>query len=256
MSVEKNNLLSGLRSVLNYHRTIGISGYQKNEFLVAFLAASRKEKARENTHVAVAQKRQNVSAVSKGSLQTLAKEVAACQLCSLKKNRLMAASGRGVAGVRLFIVGDWLLARRQGEETSLLGSEQDQMLKKMLQAISLDLSDVYITNLIKCVLPPEEQPQVVHVQACMDYLRREILSVRPQLICAMGAVPSRAMLQRSQPLSRLRGRFYPYEVEEGTVIPLLPTYHPTFLLKNPEMKRATWLDLQALAARLGLRLKV
>jgi DNA polymerase len=69
----------------------------------------------------------------------------------------------------------------------------------------------------------------------------------------MGTVAARAVLERSQPLSRLRGRFHAYEVAEDRTIPVIATYHPTYLLQNPEMKQATWADLQLLAKKMGLQ---
>lgn len=72
----------------------------------------------------------------------------------------------------------------------------------------------------------------------------------------MGMIAARAVLERRQPLSRLRGRFHEYAIAEKVAIPVLTTYHPTYLLQNPEMKQATWADLQLLAKRLGLMTKL
>jgi DNA polymerase len=69
----------------------------------------------------------------------------------------------------------------------------------------------------------------------------------------MGMVAARAVLEKSQPLSRLRGQFHEYEVEKDLTIPVIATYHPTYLLQNPEMKQATWADLQLLAKKMGLK---
>ena len=77
----------------------------------------------------------------------------------------------------------------------------------------------------------------------------------PEVICTMGMIAARALLERRQPLSRLRGRFHDYDVAGKVKIPVLTTYHPTYLLQNPEMKQATWADLQLLAKRLGLKQK-
>jgi DNA polymerase len=130
---------------------------------------------------------------------------------------------------------------------------QDQMLSRMLMAINLSAKDVFITNVIKCAVPGSCQPQATHVQSCVSYLRRQILALLPEVICTMGTVAARAVLQRSQPLSRLRGQFHEYEVGKEQTIPVIPTYHPTYLLQNPEMKQATWADLQLLAKRMGLK---
>jgi DNA polymerase len=122
----------------------------------------------------------------------------------------------------------------------------------MLLAINLSADDVFITNVIKCAVPGTCQPQATHVQSCVSFLRRQIVALHPEIICTMGTVAARAVLERSQPLSRLRGQFHEYEVEKGETIPVIATYHPSYLLQNPEMKQATWADLQLLAKRMGL----
>jgi DNA polymerase len=126
------------------------------------------------------------------------------------------------------------------------------MLARMLAAINLPVAEVFITNVIKCAVPATCQPQAGHVQSCVSYLRRQIAALAPELICTMGMVAARVIVEKSQPLSRLRGRFHDYEVTPGVRIPVLTTYHPSYLLQNPEMKAATWTDLQLLAKQLGL----
>ncbi|HBG18903.1 MAG TPA: uracil-DNA glycosylase, partial [Desulfobulbaceae bacterium] len=176
-------------------------------------------------------------------------EVVACRACDLHKQRIYPVVGRGPEKVRLMIVGDWLSAGEEGglPPGQLFGVEQDRMLARMLSAINLPVEEVFIGNVIKCAVPAIVQPQAVHVQSCVSYLRRQIVALAPEAILAMGMVAARVILEKSQPLSRLRGRFHDFEAAPGVRIPVLVTYHPTYLLQNPEMKAATWADLQLLA---------
>ena len=99
---------------------------------------------------------------------------------------------------------------------------------------------------------PLVSPRLRTCKVVSPYLRRQIVALRPEVICTMGMVTARAVLQKSQPLSKLRGQFHEYMVEKEWTIPVIATYHPTYLLQNPEMKQATWTDLQLLAKRMGL----
>jgi DNA polymerase len=258
-----NDILTGLQSLLRYHGSIGISHYPRNEEVESFLRVVPQviEKADivpgEIVGAVQPSPRKIIPSITRSpvKISDIRAEVAACHACTLHKQRLYPVAGRGPDKVRLLIVGDWLSADTKGDlpPGHLFGVLQDEMLGRMLKAINLSASDVYITNVIKCAVPGSCQPQATHVQSCVSYLRRQILALLPEVICTMGMVAARAVLQRSQPLSRLRGQFHEYEVEKEKTIPVIPTYHPTYLLQNPEMKQATWADLQLLAKKMGLK---
>jgi uracil-DNA glycosylase family 4 len=259
---EKSDIITGLQALLRYHDAIGINHYPRNEATESFLrhlpqVAVRTDSSQVKDAEAVRPSPQeNKSPITRSlvSMADIGVEVASCHACELHKQRIYPVAGRGPDKIRLLIVGDWLSADAIGSlpPGHLFGVMQDQMLSKMLKAINLSASDVFITNVIKCAIPGSCQPLATHVQSCVSYLRRQILGLLPEVICTMGMVAARAVLQRSQPLSRLRGQFHEYEVDKEKTIPVIPTYHPSYLLQNPEMKQATWADLQLLAKRMGL----
>jgi DNA polymerase len=259
---EKNDLPAVLRAVLGYHRSIGIGDYPRNEDVASFLhymprIAEKTEAPPQQTAVRiqpVARENSPAPAKSPVSLADIAAEVAACHACDLHKQRLYPVAGRGADTVRLLIIGDWLAGDAQGNLAPghLFGVAQDEMLSRMLLAIKLSAGEVFLTNVIKCAVPGSCQPQATHVQSCVSFLRRQIVALQPEVICTMGMVAARAVLEKSQPLSRLRGQFHTYEVAKNRTIPVIATYHPTYLLQNPEMKQATWADLQLLAKKMGL----
>ncbi|GAB6193268.1 uracil-DNA glycosylase [Desulfocastanea catecholica] len=262
MKSEKNELPARLRAVLGYHRSIGIGTYPRNGDVQSFLrymvpAVAKAEPAQQKAAIRVqpvARKNSPAPTKSPVNLADIAAEVAACHACDLHKQRLYPVAGRGADKVRLLIVGDWLAGDAQGSLAPghLFGVAQDEMLSRMLLAIKLSAGEVFLTNVIKCAVPGTCQPQAIHVQSCVSFLRRQIVALQPEVICTMGMVAARAVLERSQPLSRLRGQFHDYEVEKYRTIPVIATYHPTYLLQNPEMKQATWADLQLLAKKMGL----
>jgi len=189
------------------------------------------------------------------NMADISAEVASCNACDLHKQRLYPVAGRGEKNIRLMIIGDWLSQESDGSlpPGHIFGVQQDLMLGKMLTAINLLPADVYITNVIKCAIPSSTQPQARHVQSCLSFLRRQITLLNPEIICTMGMVAARAVLNQSQSLSQSRGRFHQYDIGNGRYIPVLTTYHPTYLLLNSEMKTATWSDLQLLARKMGLQ---
>ncbi len=262
MTSEKKYLPERLRAVLEYHRSIGIDTYPRNADMQSFLhyvpqVAAKVEPAQHKAVVripSVARIKSPTPAKSPVNLADIAAEVAACHACDLHKQRLYPVPGRGADKVRLLIVGDWLAADAEGSLAPghLFGVAQDEMLSRMLLAIKLSAGEVFLTNVIKCAVPGTCQPQATHVQSCVSFLRRQIVALQPEVICTMGMVAARAVLERSQPLSRLRGQFHAYEVAKDRTIPVIATYHPTYLLQNPEMKQATWADLQLLAKKMGL----
>lgn len=183
------------------------------------------------------------------TLSEIAAEVEICSGCALSQQRPCVIPGTGNGDkIRLLIVGHWLSAT--GKSTAVFGAEEDHMLQRMLAAINLPMESVFITNVIKCAVSPDVQPQAEHIDACSSYLVRQIAAIAPELICAMGMVATKSLLRLPQSLSQLRGRFHTYQGGDGCEIPLLPTYHPGYLLQNPEMKKATWQDLQVLEKRL------
>lgn len=183
------------------------------------------------------------------TLEELALEIQSCTICPLHRTRKVSTAGKGGSLPRLLVIGDWLVHESVEMET-LLGSRQDQMLAKMMAAIDLDMSQVFVTNLIKCSVDASLKPDSTHIDACLSYLKQQIRVLTPQVICTMGAAPSQALLGSALPLIRLRGRFHRYRSGDDHDIPVMPTFHPSFLLKNSEMKQSTWEDLQAIGTKL------
>jgi len=157
------------------------------------------------------------------------------------------------------IVGDYFHGNNASVE-SVFGQEEDELLTKMLAAIALTGDDVLVTNLVKC-LPAlgkgaEHGPGEAVAERCLFHLRRQILLTQPWLILTMGDLPARILIGKNVSLSALRGRlhnFFPQDEQTSGLpsdspknqpVPILVSYHPTFLLAQAEMKKAAWEDLK------------
>jgi DNA polymerase len=127
---------------------------------------------------------------------------------------------------------------RQGEP---FVGRAGQLLTAMLRAISLAREDVYIANILKCRPPGNRNPAPDEVDRCLSFLHRQIALIKPRLILAVGAVPAHNLLSTEAPVGSLRGKVHSYGED---AVPLLVTYHPAYLLRQPAAKAKAWQDLQ------------
>jgi len=180
------------------------------------------------------------------ALDAIRAEVEACRACVLCERRTRTVFGVGDPRAALAFVGEG-----PGEEEDRKGEPfvgpAGQLLDRMIAAMGLSREKVYIANVVKCRPPGNRTPEPREIVCCMPYLRRQLEAVAPRVICTLGNVATRALLQTGESIGRLRGRF-----AEWSGIPVLPTFHPSYLLRNPEDKKLAWSDLRKIMAMLGL----
>lgn len=181
-----------------------------------------------------------------GELAAIEQEVAACHKCALAKTRTNTVFGVGDAQARLMFIGEAPGADEDRQGEPFVG-RAGKLLTDMIKAMGLGRKDVYIANILKCRPPGNRDPAPDEVATCEPYLKRQIAVIKPEVICALGAVAAKTLLKTKKPISRLRGEFHSYE---GTA--LLPTFHPAYLLRNPAAKKDAWDDLRMVMSRLGL----
>jgi DNA polymerase len=180
------------------------------------------------------------------SLAAIAAAASACTRCPLHATRTHAVPGEGDPRARLMFVGEAPGADEDAQGRPFVG-KAGQLLDKMILAMGLARGEVFIANVLKCRPPGNRDPQPHEVAACLPYLQAQLALVRPEIICSLGKHAAHALLGSTDPISRLRGRFFEYRG-----VPLLPTFHPSYLLRSPEEKRTAWKDLQLVMQRLGL----
>jgi DNA polymerase len=121
-----------------------------------------------------------------------------------------------------------------------------QLLTKIILAMGLKREDVYICNILKCRPPQNRNPLPEEIASCEPFLIRQLEALRPRVICALGSFAAHTLIQSDVPITALRGRFHDYQG-----IPLMPTYHPAYLLRNPGAKKQVWEDVQKIMELLG-----
>jgi DNA polymerase len=183
------------------------------------------------------------------SLASLAVAATACRRCGLCETRTTVVFGEGAPRPRLMFVGEAPGADEDRTGRPFVG-RAGQLLTKMIQAIGLSREDVYIANVLKCRPPENRPPRPDEVATCRPFLEEQIRLLAPALVVALGNHAVRALLETDRGIGSLRGR-----VQSSRFgVPILPTYHPAYLLRTPEAKREAWQDLQLAAKTVGLAL--
>jgi uracil-DNA glycosylase len=171
--------------------------------------------------------------------------LAGCRRCPLHAGRNRPVLGEGRTGAELMFVGEG-----PGEEEDRAGrpfvGEAGRLLTRIIQAMNLSRSDVYICNVVKCRPPGNRNPDAHEIASCLPYLCRQIELVAPRIICTLGGTAGQALLGKGFSVTRDRGAWFDYQ---GT--PVMPTFHPAHLLRNQAAKRAVWEDVQKIMKRLN-----
>lgn len=180
-------------------------------------------------------------------LEAMEAELKDCTLCKLHSNRNQLVFGAGNANAELVFVGEGPGYDEDREGYPFVG-KAGQLLTKMIQAMGVERKDVYICNVVKCHPPKNRNPEGDEIAACEPFLLQQLDVIQPKAIVALGKFAAQCLLQTSAPISRLRGQWHDYHG-----IPLMPTFHPAYLLRTPEGKRDAWNDLQMVMKKLGLK---
>jgi len=180
------------------------------------------------------------------SLDDVRARMGECTLCKLHKGRHTIVFGVGNPEARLMFVGE-----APGEDEDLKGEpfvgKAGQLLTKMIEAMGLRREDVYICNTVKCRPPNNRNPEPDELAACEPFLKAQLAAVKPEAIVTLGKFAAQALLRDQTPITRLRGQWREYEG-----IPVMPTFHPAYLLRSPQEKVKVWEDLQRVMGKLGL----
>jgi len=219
--LQLKDLVTGLRHHLEEERAMGLEGWPKSS-----VPPPKKAPA------------PPAAPASSLTLEEVREELGDCRRCKLHSTRTNIVFGTGTPKARLVFVGEG-----PGRDEDLQGKPfvglAGQLLTKIIQAIQLTREEVYIANIIKCRPPGNRNPEPDEIRACEPFLIKQLQAIRPKLICALGTFAAQTLLKTEEKISLLRGRFHQYQG-----IPLMPTYHPAYLLRNPNFKRDVWEDMK------------
>lgn len=271
---ELRELTSALRAHLQYLGVSGASGLPRAEVPVAEVAAPAPVRAEARAAVPAGAPRGAVVASPgaelpalfpaaptapaapvvpalppeevKRRLDVLAETVRGCTRCALHAGRTQTVFARGTGVSGLCFVGEGPGADEDAQGYPFVG-KAGQLLDRMIVAMGFSRDDVYVCNIVKCRPPNNRKPEPEEMAACMPYLQEQLGLLAPQVIVALGATAVQGLFGTTEGITRLRGRWKLY----GGKTPVMPTFHPAFLLRNPAAKREVWDDLQAVLRQMG-----
>jgi DNA polymerase len=168
------------------------------------------------------------------TLDHIRKNLGDCQRCKLSTSRKQIVFGVGNPQARLVFVGEGPGADEDAKGEPFVG-DAGRMLNRIITAMGLQREQVYICNVVKCRPPQNRNPESNEISACSPFMLRQLLSVKPEVIVALGTFASQTVLQTKEPISKLRGKFRDFHG-----IPLMPTYHPSYLLRTGGNSTSFW----------------
>jgi len=177
-------------------------------------------------------------------LAAIARLVARCERCRLSEKRRKAVPGEGAAKAALMFIGEGPGAEEDRTGRPFVG-QAGQLLEGMIRALGMSREEVFITNVVKCRPPGNRTPQTEEMAACAAFLDRQIELIGPRVIVPLGRPAAQRLTGSDRPMGAMRGRWSSYRG-----VPLLPTYHPAYLLRTPRDKRVVWSDLKMVRSKL------
>lgn len=182
------------------------------------------------------------------ALAAIRDDIGDCKRCRLCEGRTKIVFGQGSASAELMFVGEAPGADEDASGLAFVGRAGQLLTDMVEKGMKMSRADVFIANVIKCRPPGNRPPENDEVSTCRPFLEAQIRAIRPRAIVALGATAGKFMAQSGDPISRLRGRFSSWDG-----IPVMPTYHPAYLLRNPAAKKEVWADLKLVMDVLGTR---
>jgi uracil-DNA glycosylase len=186
-----------------------------------------------------------ITAGNPTALDGVREELGDCQRCKLAKTRKTIVFGQGNPQAALMFVGEAPGADEDEQGLAFVG-KAGQLLTRIIEAMGMKREDVFIANILKCRPPQNRNPEPDEVLACHPFLEKQIAAIQPKVIVGLGKFGAQWLLKTAEPITRLRGRIGQFQG-----ITVMPTYHPAYLLRNPEAKKEVWEDMKVVREILG-----
>jgi uracil-DNA glycosylase len=231
---------------LRYYADLGVEGFSRDRAWRARASAPSRAGAVTPTPDLRAEPASvlapHVTAPARSRVEALAivrTDLGECTRCKLHKGRIKLVFGTGNAEARLMFVGEGPGAEEDEQGVPFVG-RAGQLLTQIIKAMGLEREDVYIANVVKCRPPGNRNPEPDEIEQCEPFLMRQMDVIKPAVVVALGKFAAQTLLRTTEPISKIRGRFH--QVGDTRV---MPTFHPSYLLRNPAAKREVWEDMKA-----------
>jgi DNA polymerase len=224
-----------IKTILNFFQSLGIERLPIQIPTSNKLRVAGKDKTPEPRTL---NSELNSSHDKQAALEQLREEIGECQRCKLSKERKHIVFGEGSPDASLMFIGEAPGKEEDIQARPFVG-DAGKLLTKMIEKMGLAREDVYIGNIVKCRPPLNRDPEEDEMKTCSPFIDRQIEIISPKVIISLGRISAQTLIATKIPISKLRGRFYEYKG-----IPLMPTFHPAYLLRNPKDKWLVWEDMQ------------
>jgi len=231
----KSHLLASLGAYLQELQESGIDGLSLEPAAAAILEPSPAQPVSAQLEPQqIVQQADSVVAEKQETLEQIRKNLGDCQRCKLCATRNKLVFGAGNPKARLVFVGEGPGADEDQKGEPFVG-DAGKMLNRIISAMGLQREEVYICNVVKCRPPQNRNPEKDEIAACSPFLLRQLHSIKPEVIVALGTFAAQTVLGSKEPISRLRGKFHDFHG-----VPLMPTYHPSYLLRSGGNSDSFW----------------
>lgn len=179
------------------------------------------------------------------TLSAVRDELGDCTRCKLHQGRKAIVFGEGDPRASLVFIGEGPGSEEDEQGRPFVGAAGQLLTDIIVKGMGLRREDVYICNIVKCRPPENRNPEPDEIEACEPFLLKQVLAIKPKVIVALGNVAAKTLLKTAEGITKLRGKWHTYQG-----IPLMPTFHPAYLLRSPGDKALVWKDIQLVMARL------
>lgn len=240
------NIIDDIKAVISFYEAIGVERLPINMLTNDKLHfASKSSKSNRPMAERSPKSPQSSSLKKKAALEALLEEIGDCRRCRLSKERKNIVFGTGNPDAGLLFIGE-APGREEDIRAQPFVGDAGKLLTRLIEKMGLKREDVYITNIVKCRPPLNRDPEEDEIKTCSQFVERQVEILSPKVIFALGRISAQTLIGTKIPITKLRGRFYEYKG-----IPLMPTFHPAYLLRNPKDKQLVWGDAQKVLDRMG-----
>lgn len=245
MNIDRSEIIGELKKAMRFYSELGFEYLPVKIENIANLFNEEKPLNKQETAVLTRVKPSDSIQHKSEALKLLRDEIGDCRRCKLWKHRKNIVFGEGSSGAALMFIGEGP-GREEDIHARPFVGDAGKLLTKMIIKMGMKREGVYIANIVKCRPPSNRNPEEDEIAACRPFVEKQVEIINPDVIMSLGRISSNALTGANIPISRLRGNFFDYRG-----IPLMPTFHPAYLMRNPKDKWLTWDDVQKVLAKLN-----
>jgi uracil-DNA glycosylase family 4 len=230
---KKAYLVENIKNILEFYQILGFESLPINPPSPPFSKVGRGFETKEQR------------GIKEAALKALREEIGDCRRCKLSNRRTNIVFGEGDPGARLMFIGE-APGREEDLQARPFVGDAGTLLTRLIERMGFKREDVYIANIVKCRPPMNRDPEIDEIEKCRGFIERQIEIINPAVIMSLGRISVQTLIGNTKlKITAIRGNFFDYKG-----IPLMPTFHPAYLIRNPKDKWLTWGDAQKVIEKL------